>query len=951
VSARGSDAVLWIDRAEAYSGRPSKVIAYVEGEAVVDFGRRGDPHSISRRETERLQDRSWLGRFHTTAGIELAVPVTGPVGNALRGAAGAEPQIKPAIFERGLEARRPVSAVRPAQFAREEIAPPVGQPSGQGPARLGNRIQIFGRSGGRWGFTTDRDPERNEQIVFINTPITVNIAGLDTLGDVTLETDRAVIWTPLSVSGANPANPLGDGPWELYLEGNIVFRQGDRVIYADRMYYNVIQEYGVVLQAEMLTPVPEYQGLIRLKADVLQQVNRQRFEATGAAITSSRIGIPRYWFQTESLSVNDVQTPLVDPFTNQPLVNPQGEPVVEHQLLATSRNNFIYLAGVPVLYWPVIATDLNKPTYYIDRIKVKSDGVFGQQLYLDFDLYQLLGIENPPPNTAWSLSTDILSDRGPALGTNFKYEGDTLWGVPGPYRGFIDAWGIHDTGVDNLGREWRNLAIPDPFRGRVLGQHRHYLPNDFVLSAEIGLASDFNFLEQYYEQEWDTLKDSSTGIELKRYVENSSWSITGDARPNGFVTDTEWLRADHFLLGQSLLFDRLTWHEHTSVGYARMQTTAPPADPAQVAVISPNPWAAEVEGLRAVTRHELDLPLEFGPTKVVPYALGEAGFWGEDLTGNSLTRFWGQAGVKASLPMWRADPTIRNELLNVNGLAHKVVFEAEAFVADSTEDLGQFPLYDQLDDNATEFTRRQMAVRTFGQPVGTFVPLRFDERYFALRSNLQGDVTAQSMEIADDLAEVRLGLKQRWQTKRGLPGRERIIDWIVFDVDAALFPDPDRDNFGEVIGLIDYDFRWHLGDRLTLLSDGFYDVFAEGLQQTTFGALITRPEYGNVYLGVRSTEGPISSTLLTGSLSYRLSEKWIATAGATYDLGPTGNIGQNVFLTRIGESFLVKLGFNFDASRDNIGLSFLVEPRFLPNSRLGRVGGVQIPPAGALGLE
>jgi hypothetical protein len=927
------------------------VIAYVEGDAVVDFGRRGDPHSISRRETERLQDRSWLGRFHTTAGIELAVPMTGSVGNGVRGAAGAEPQIKPAIFERGLEARRPVSVVQPAQFAREEIAPPVGQPSGQGPARLGNRIQIFGRSGGRWGFTTDRDPERNEQIVFINTPITVNIAGLDTLGDVTLETDRAVVWTPLTMTGANPANPLGDGPWELYLEGNIVFRQGDRVIYADRMYYNVTQEYGVVLQAEMLTPVPEYQGLIRLKADVLQQVNRQRFEATGAAITSSRIGVPRYWFQTESLSVNDVQTPLVDPFTNQPLVNPQGEPVVEHQLLATSRNNFIYLAGVPVLYWPVIATDLNKPTYYIDRIKVKSDGVFGQQLYLDFDLYQLLGIENPPPNTAWSLSTDILSDRGPALGTNFKYEGDTLWGVPGPYRGFIDAWGIHDTGVDNLGREWRNLAIPDPFRGRVLGQHRHYLPNDFVLSAEVGLASDFNFLEQYYEQEWDTLKDSSTGIELKRYVENSSWSITADARPNGFVTDTEWLRADHFLLGQSLLFDRLTWHEHTSVGYARMQTTAPPADPAQVAVISPNPWAAEVEGLRAVTRHELDLPLELGPTKVVPYALGEAGFWGEDLTGNSLTRFWGQAGVKASLPMWRADPTIRNELLNVNGLAHKLVFEAEAFVADSTEDLGQFPLYDQLDDNATEFTRRQMAVRTFGQPVGTFVPLRFDERYFALRSNLQGDVTAQSMEIADDLAEVRLGLKQRWQTKRGLPGRERIIDWIVFDVDAALFPDPDRDNFGEVIGLIDYDFRWHLGDRLTLLSDGFYDVFAEGLQQTTFGALITRPEYGNVYLGIRSTEGPISSTLLTGSLSYRLSEKWIATAGATYDLGPTGNIGQNVFLTRIGESFLVKLGFNFDASRDNIGLSFLVEPRFLPNSRLGRVGGVQIPPAGALGLE
>jgi hypothetical protein len=957
VSARGTDAVLWVDRAEAYSGRPSKVIAYLEGGVKVDFGSRGDPHSISRREADRLEDKTWLGRFHTTAGIELAVPVS-------RG----EPNVKPAVFERGLAARQPAptqsfadwsvsrpqqSVVTPAQFAAEEIAPPVGRPGGTSPLAMGNRIRIFPRSGGRWDFDVKIDPETNERLVFINQPIQVVIAGLDALGTVSLETDRAVIWMPNTApGGTNPANLFGAGPWELYLEGNIVFRQGDRVIYAERMYYNVTQEYGVVLKAEMLTPVPEYQGLIRLKADVLQQVNRQHFEATGAAITSSRIGVPRYWFQTEQLSVDDIQTPLVDPFTNQPLVNPQnGEAVVEHQLLATSRNNFIYLAGVPIFYWPQIATDLNKPTYYVDRIKVKSDGVFGQQLYLDWDLYQLLGIEEPPPGTAWSLSTDFLSDRGPALGTNFKYGGETLFGVPGEYKGFIDAWGIYDNGEDNLGRDWRNLEVPDPLRGRVLGQHRQYLPNGFIFSAELGLASDYNFLEQYYEQEWDTLKDQSTGVELKRLVENRSWSFTGDVRPNGFVTDTEWLRGDHFTLGQSLLFDRLTWHEHTSIGYARLQTASPPADPAQTAVISSLPWEANVEGLRAVTRQEIDLPLELGPTKVVPYVLGEAGFWGEELSGDSLTRFFGQAGVKASMPMWRADSTIRNELLNLNGLAHKVVLEAEAFYSEATEDLSNMPLYEQLDDNATEFTRRQMAVRTFDQATGTFVPQRFDERYLALRSELQGDVTAQSMEIADDLAEVKLGLRQRWQTKRGLPGRERIIDWIVFDVEAALFPDPDRDNFGEVIGLIDYDFQWHVGDRLTLLSDGFYDVFADGLQQTTFGALITRPEYGNVYLGARSTEGPISSTLLTGSLSYRMSEKWIATAGATYDLGPTGNIGQNVYMTRVGESFLVRVGFNFDASRDNLGIALLVEPRFLPNSRLGRVGGVQLPPAGALGLE
>ncbi|MEX2176709.1 MAG: organic solvent tolerance protein OstA [Pirellulaceae bacterium] len=954
VSARASDAVLWIDRAEAFSGQPSKVIAYFEGGVAVEFGRSGDPHSISRKKAQSLQDETWLGRFHTTAGIELAAPVSGhSVAET-----GADLANYPAIFQRGLDARRPAPpGVMPVQYAREEIAPPTGQPFAPGlpgASPLTNRIQIFSRGGGRWDFRTEVDPDRNERIVTFPAPIKMVISGIDEVGTVSLETDRIVAWVPnVEAGGPNPAELLGNGqgPLELYLEGNIVFRQGDRVIYADRMYYNVLQEYGVVLKAEMLTPVPEYQGLLRIKADVLQQVNRQHFEATGAALTSSRIGVPRYWLQTDRLAIDDVQTPLVDPLTGLPLVDAQGSPVVQHQYLATSQNNFIYLAGLPVFYWPLIASDLEEPTYYVDRIKVESDGIFGNQIYLDLDLYQLLGIENPPEGSEWSLSTDYLSDRGPALGTNYKYRGNTLFGVPGEYRGYLDAWGIHDSGLDNLGLDRRSLDFPDPLRGRVLGQHRQYLPGEWQLSAELGLISDRNFLEQYYELEWDTFKDESTGFELKRFDESSSYGLAGDVRLNEFFTQTEGLRADHFLLGQSLFFDRLTWHEHTHVGYARLREAEPPVNAEELAVYSPLPWENDVEGLRAATRHELDLPLELGPTKVVPYVLGEAAYWGQDVNGEEVTRLYYQTGIKASLPLWRADPQVKSELFNLNGLAHKVVYEAEVFHAEADEDLGRFALYDQLDDDSTEAFRRRMAVNTFDQPVGTFVPRRFDERYFALRSNLQGDIASPSTEIAGDMTQARLGLRQRWQTKRGLPGRERIVDWIVLDLDASLFPDPDRDNFGEVLGLIDYDFQWHLGDRFTLLSDGFYDVFSDGLQQTTFGALISRPEYGNVYAGIRSTEGPISSTLLTGSLSYRLSEKWIANAGASWDLGEAGNIGQSAALVRIGESFLVKFGFNFDASRDNLGVSLLVEPRFLPNSRLGRVGGVQIPPAGALGLE
>ena len=108
---------------------------------------------------------------------------------------------------------------------------------------------------------------------------------------------------------------------------------------------------------------------------------------------------------------------------------------------------------------------------------------------------------------------------------------------------------------------------------------------------------------------------------------------------------------------------------------------------------------------------------------------------------------------------------------------------------------------------------------------------------------------------------------------------------------------------------------------------------------------------GSYYIGFRSTEGPITSEILTGSASYRMSEKWIATAGATYDFASAGVFGNNFNLTRVGESFLINVGFNYDASRNNFGATIGIEPRFLPSSRLGMVGGVAVPPAGALGLE
>ena len=840
-------------------------------------------------------------------------------------------------------------------------------PAEGGEAFSARSVDVRQRTGAPASFQLRNFPDRNESIAVFTGGINVVIddvvvgAGGDVqpvaLGRIDIETDQIVMWSSnlqslLSRRDGAPSLQSQDIPLELYMEGNIIFRQGDRVIYAKRMYYNVTQQYGMVLDAELLTDIPQYEGLLRLKADVLQQVNARQFEAYNASITSSRMGVPRYWFQSGNLTVRDDPRPATDDF-GRILSNPvTGEVEVEHNYQATSRNNAVYVGGVPVLYWPTFATNLQQPSFYLERIKIKSDGVFGQQVLADWNLYHLLGVEEPLPGTEWTLSTDYLSDRGPALGTLFRYQRPGLFGLEGPTRGLIDLWGIKDSGLDDLGADRRAVTPEEEWRGRALWQHRTETPLGFELTGEVGWLSDRNFLEQYFEQDWDTQKDLTTGFELKQYRDSASLGVWAEFQLNDFFMQTEWLpRLDHYLIGKPLLGGRVTWHEHSHVGYARLNPATAPLNAGELAKFDPLFGEMAVEGVRAATRHELSVPFNVGPAHVAPYVSGEAAYYGEDLTGGSLTRLLGQGGVRSSIAMWNTRPEVQNDVFNLNGLSHKIVFESELLFAETSDDMPTIPRYDALDDDAQEFFRRRFFFDTFGGVAGMDVAPRFSDRNFALRSGMQSYVTAAATDVADDLMTARFSVRQRLQTKRGVAGQERIIDWMTLDIDSAVFPKADRDNFGSHFGMLDYVYHWHLGDRFSLLSDGYMDFFSNGLRTFSVGGVINRPDRGRLYLAYRSIEGPFSSNLLSASADYRLSRKWILHAGASVDFGQTGNIGQSLAVTRIGESALLRMGMTFDESRDNVGFQLRIEPRFMPRNRIRRAAGIDLPPLGSMGIE
>src|SRR5262249_28875494 len=147
-----------------------------------------------------------------------------------------------------------------------------------------------------------------EKVAIITGGVNVIVQGLSTdnlpqvlgpLGDVDIEADRVVIWGA-DLSGLNGAAQDNNAPLQIYMEGNIIFRQGDRTVYADQMFYDVPTHRSTILNAELLTPVPQrgainqYTGLVRLRAAAMHQLDESHFLAQDALFTTSRLEVPTY---------------------------------------------------------------------------------------------------------------------------------------------------------------------------------------------------------------------------------------------------------------------------------------------------------------------------------------------------------------------------------------------------------------------------------------------------------------------------------------------------------------------------------------------------------------------------------------------------------------------------------------------------------------------------------
>lgn len=975
VRIHAKDAVAWIGPRSSQANQPVPVMIFAEGDVVVE--RDGmtqklpkglfDLATSSEIRLKSMQRGAQSGAddpFYRRALAERELLLQPPKPKAARNDPKPDAQVKQAQSTEPAPSNgfgRPTRRQRTVDVLPQQPQPP-GSPPAPGtdptaPPNRQRRIQIAPM--GAAGYQTDSFQQGDEQVTVILSPVTVFVEDLEGSGLVDIATDRAVIWSKKE-AGQQFLSGLKDGMAtkehvEIYLEGHVAIRRAEvrgphayvtQILLAESAYYDVAKNVALLTNGEVVTTQPQIPESIHLRGREIRQVAQNRFEATDVQIFSSRLpSDPDLVFHATDATFEQRFVPATG-LLGRPVFDPKtGQPKMTEQLWTTAHNVTAEARDVPFFYWPYMQGDLKEPFGPLQNVSFKSDRVFGTGLLVDWDVFQLLGATRPP-NTHWALETDYLSRRGPMLGTDFHTKGSDLFDIPGAYQTLVRARGVYDQADTDILGGGRNPPILEPWRGRVLINHRQELGEDWTFLGQFAYLSDRNFLEQYFKREFENDPNQETYAYLKYQVDN--WAATIEAQPHlrPWVTETAWLpKASGYWLGQPI-FDKFTYYVRGSVGYAqfRPSTDVPPFYPSvpvpdEFAIIRPLPPVSDfphsgnVNTGRLDVWQELDLPLQLGPFKFVPYGIFDTTFYTETLTDNDVVRLYGGGGARASIPFTRIYPDVHSALFNLDGMAHKISFVADYRFVRSNVDFRELPELDRLNDDATDQSMRDLRLyrqMTFQKGTTQYAlatsPL-YDPQLYAIRSGLETNV-----DTLDDLQVLRLGIDQRFQTKRGFPGREHTVDWLTFDVSASIFPESDLENFGHAIGLLQYDAIWQVGDRTTVVSDGWVDPWNLGARVFNIGLYVDRPDRLQYFLGFRLIE-PVGSEAITASTRYRFSQKYSIMLSSTYDFGERQSLGNTFVVTRTGTDLEISLGFTYDALTQNFGFVFNILPALASQGR------------------
>lgn len=486
------------------------------------------------------------------------------------------------------------------------------------------------------------------------------------------------------------------------------------------------------------------------------------------------------------------------------------------------------------------------------------------------------------------------------------------------YFGNINGYIINDKGEDDLGRGRQNIDANQTLRGMINFQHRQFLPEHWQLTLETSYISDERFLESFRREQYFSGRGQETSAHLKWLKDNQGFALLTKWRINDFSDELEEIPSvQYHRTGQSLFNDKFTLYSDSTLGRFRQR------------VGENHTLAVSTEHFTfGSSRNELDFPIKFARGNIVPYIAGTYGYddrYGFDRnsaigagTGSQAGEknvFIGELGVRASTQFWKMY-NVRSKFWDVNGIRHIV------------------------------------------------------------KPYVNAAVFAASTDVVEQKDVFSLGVLQRWQTKRGVGEKSRILDWMRLNVEYTMVTNdnskirrPDKtiwnnpfvplsatlapdifngdlagyrtfDLFGPQRDSLNADYIWRISDTTAILSDLNYDTTSNELEQFNIGySHLCWPNL-SYYIGARylrsvEVDNEKGSNAVTFAATYKLNPRYTITYGVQYDFDFGKHIYNQISLIRRYHRLFYAFTYKADETLDSHAIILSIWPEGVSELSIG----------------
>lgn len=675
---------------------------------------------------------------------------------------------------------------------------------------------------------------------------------------------------------------------EIYAEGSVKLKKGDKEIWGDRIFYNLKTEQGIILNFELKTINKERNIPVIVKAKEAREISKNHYILKNGSTTTCDYGEPHY----------DLSFKSADLF-----LETTGEKEKFHVESLYGKGYTVYptLYNIPFFFLPVLpfyserepllrSIKLGKSRrfgYYDETkwgIDIKKGDIDKVGLYKDTD-------ENDDTKKWGNLILEqyYRSKRGQAYGLDFDYKWQN-------YNGFLYSYYMRDEGPDtHIDFDKRFLPLENHDRGRIKFFHRQEVTNNIRAEAELSYLSDRNLLEEFFPKEFKEGKEQETVLYLRWLLrENMAFTYLERHRLNDFQTQNEYLPQTKLnLISEPVINSPVGWIYFSS---SNDLTNIRKLYDNELNLSSQHIW-------RFDSQNDFTLPFDFKLAQVHPFVSERITTFEDTLEKDSETRFISTYGISTNSQLRRVYD-VDNDFLNIHKLRHIMDFE-----------------------------------------------MRFTNNFYT-NTHKSELIQFDSMDAVDEFKELAFGLQNRFQTKVKNGDKMDILEFLDINCGIEYYPNYDRDttSFEDTNFLPPFNWITLPLAKDSIYRDRKYSNIYSSLRfkPTKYFYLYVSDEYNpnngdeeirNATINIKPIEtmdiniGQSFSKNITNTyginFSWKLADVWSLGFSNQYDFKNDRTIKEALFINREFHDFFLGFTLENNPTRGEKQILFNIIPKFL----------------------